>query len=179
VHRSVKNFNYATIAFDIAFVDDNNGISPIAINGQGAWVQSTTDGGATWQQQPGPAGVLSFPVFPNCTVPRDSALPCRSLTDMSAAVCLNAAGFFMGGDAMGNTAVVASILGLAYSTTPGGGEPTLSSVVRSCFGRLLIPIPVVVARLQVCTTSLIRRRPRPRSASPARFVHRLAIMLRV
>jgi photosystem II stability/assembly factor-like uncharacterized protein len=43
---------FATIAFDVSFVDVNNGMTPVDINGQGSFVWITKDGGKNWTPAP-------------------------------------------------------------------------------------------------------------------------------
>jgi photosystem II stability/assembly factor-like uncharacterized protein len=46
------NNGFATIACAISFTSDTNGLAPVADNGQGSMILSTTDGGTTWNPVP-------------------------------------------------------------------------------------------------------------------------------
>jgi photosystem II stability/assembly factor-like uncharacterized protein len=49
---TVTNPEFATIAFDVSFIDTMNGMAPVDINGQGSFVWITKDGGKTWTPAP-------------------------------------------------------------------------------------------------------------------------------
>src|SRR5687767_413275 len=50
----VKDMNFATIATATSFTSAQQGLSFVAVNGEGSFVWETTDGGASWNSVPAP-----------------------------------------------------------------------------------------------------------------------------
>jgi len=54
----IVTLNFATIAIDVAFISDTQGICAIGDNGSGSTVMATANGGGKWHSVPGPTSLL-------------------------------------------------------------------------------------------------------------------------
>jgi len=72
----IVTLNFATIAVDVAFISDTQGICAIGDNGSGSAVQATSNGGQNWHSVPGPTSLMYLGAAAQTSSTGQSAVVC-------------------------------------------------------------------------------------------------------